>query len=839
MLSFRSSFADSSCRLASCFLFIVLLAVLPRATTAAEPTLSPVSVPRFTHPGAGQIFYFVLTDRFANGSSANDTGGFAGGPDQTGFDPTRIGFYHGGDFAGLTAKLDYIKGLGATAVWVTPPFRNKPVQLGSAGYHGYWILDFLHVDSHLGTDAEFQEFVRQAHARGLKVYLDIIVNHTADVIQFQGGRTDYVSKAVAPYRDAQGRTFDEHAVAFNGITPAAFPTLSAERSFAYLPIVPPDELTAKNPAWLNDPIYYHNRGNSTFAGESSLDGDFVGLDDLFTENPAVVRGFIEIYQQWIDTFGADGFRIDTARHVNREFWQAFAPAIREHARKAGRPGFIQFGEVANDTQDVPLLSEFSTTAPLDTTLDFGFFRAALDYVSQGKDAAGLARLFAQDDLYTDHDSNVHTTTTFVGNHDAGRFGYFLQHDNPAATLGQLAELEKFGYALLFLVRGQPVIYYGDEQGMIGRGGNDMQAREDMFAAQSPDFRSASLLGTTRTGADDKFDPLHPFYRLIHSLATLRQGSSALSRGAMLVRPTEQPSVFAFSRIERIERVEYLAAFNNSRTDSTTVTIPTSQPAGARLERVLAGGEDAPVSGAMLTADPQGRVTVTLAPLHYGVWRAAAVLPKPVQAPTVTIATPEKAATLSFSARALDGHTMVQRQEIRADVTGGDGFAEVTFSMARSSRPGEFGLLGTDDAAPYRVFWQPPNDLQPGETMEFIATLNDLRGHCGVARVGGIKVAPSKLSFGIRDAKTPRILHAAPAESRVTAGEELLLAVQAEGTAPLEYQWLHDGEIIDGATEASYRVEKNQTSQAGKYRVLVHNVAGTCISAETNVIVAAR
>jgi len=140
------------------------------SAVAATPVAPIVAVPRFTHPGAGQVFYFVLTDRFANGRTDNDTGGHPGGPDQHGFDPTRIGFYHGGDFAGLTAKLDYIKRLGATAVWITPPFVNKPMQTGSAGYHGYWVLDFLHIDPHLGSDADFREFVTQAHARGLKIF---------------------------------------------------------------------------------------------------------------------------------------------------------------------------------------------------------------------------------------------------------------------------------------------------------------------------------------------------------------------------------------------------------------------------------------------------------------------------------------------------------------------------------------------------------------------------------------------------------------------------------------------------------------------------------------------
>src|SRR5208283_3178103 len=324
------------------------------ALLQAQP-VPPVIVPRFTHPGAGQTIYFVLTDRFANGSTANDRGGIDGGPDLTGFDPTRISHYHGGDFAGLAAHLDYLQHLGVTAVWVTPPFKNKAMQDGTAGYHGYWITDFLQVDPHLGTDQEFREFVRQAHARGLHVYMDIIVNHTADVIHYADGGTDYRDKAAAPFRDAQGRPFDDRAVAFNGLNdPAAFPVLSAERSFPHVPVVSEAEKAVKNPAWLNDVTLYHNRGNSTFQGESAIYGDFGGLDDLFTENPRVVKGFIDIFSHWLDV-GVDGYRIDTAKHVNPEFWEAFSPAIRARARALGRPDFLQFAEAYNEAGDPSFL----------------------------------------------------------------------------------------------------------------------------------------------------------------------------------------------------------------------------------------------------------------------------------------------------------------------------------------------------------------------------------------------------------------------------------------------------------------------------------------------------
>jgi alpha-amylase len=804
---------------------------------AGGPAPDLVSVPRFFHPGAGQVFYFLLTDRFANGSTANDTGGIAGGPDVSGFDPTRISHYHGGDFVGLTAKLDYIKGLGATAIWITPPFKNKAMQDGTAGYHGYWILDFTRIDPHLGTDAEFREFVEQAHARGLRVYLDIVVNHTADVIHYKDGTTTYIDMAQAPYRDASGKPFDPHLVAYNGLNSASdFPRLSAERSFAHVPIVYAAEAHSKGPEWMNDVTLYHNRGNSTFKGESSLHGDFVGLDDVFTENPAVVRGFISVYSRWIEQYGIDGYRIDTVKHVNMEFWQAFAPAIRERARELGRPDFLQFGEVANENGDAALMSEFSTTGTLDATLDFGFFQGARDFISRGHGADELESLFARDSWYTDHDSNVQSATTFISNHDAGRFAFFLKQDNPLADPAQLSDLVLLGHELLLTVRGQPVIYYGDEQGMVGTG-NDMGAREDMFSSRATQFRDLALLGTKRRGGDDKFDVDHPFYRTIRTLAFLRAAHPGLARGAMLLHASGQPHLFAFSRIERNERVEYLVALNNSRTDAVSATLATSQPAGAALRGIFDSRDPYLAGGPALEVGTLGKVAVSLAPLECIVWQAQAPLPASALAPSIGFAAPSSGSVLAFTARSVDGQVIPIRQEIRVNVTGGDGFAEVTFAMKRASRPDQYELLGTADSSPYQVFWRPPADLAPGEVLTFIATLDDLRGHRASSVVDRICVAPNSLSFGIRGAIVPFLTHEPDPMESAPVGSDLTLEVSADGTGPLEFTWMHDSVEIAGASQPAFTIRNISADAAGHYVALVHNREGTAISRDVQVRVA--
>ncbi|MEO7276475.1 MAG: alpha-amylase family glycosyl hydrolase, partial [Sphingomicrobium sp.] len=303
-----------------------------------------------------EVIYFLLPDRFENGDASNDRGGLSGDRLATGFDQTHKGFYHGGDLKGLTSRLDYIQVLGATAVWLSPVFTNKPVQgppgQESSGYHGYWITDFTRVDPHLGTDADFKAFVDAAHAKGMKVYMDIIANHTADVIRFAEceGKNDCPYRSIAdyPYQRRSGVGGLPINSGFSGEeygSAANFAKLK-NPDYAYTVRVPPAERNIKIPAWLNNPIYYHNRGNSTFRGESSLHGDFVGLDDLFTEHPRVIAGMIDVYGSWIDRFGIDGFRIDTAQHVNPEFWQAFAPAMLARAQARGIPNFHIFGEVA-------------------------------------------------------------------------------------------------------------------------------------------------------------------------------------------------------------------------------------------------------------------------------------------------------------------------------------------------------------------------------------------------------------------------------------------------------------------------------------------------------------
>ncbi len=539
------------------------------AQTAAPVGASAEAEFRARDP-SDELVYFVLPDRFANGDSRNDRGGLRGDRLRTGFDPTHKGFYHGGDLAGLTARLDYIAGLGATAVWVGPIFRNKAVQgppgQESAGYHGYWITDFTDVDPHFGTRADFRAFVDAAHARGLKVYMDIITNHSADVIQYRGcpiQACPYRARADYPYTRRGGITGPAINPDFQG-DGAAHQTAEnfarlVDPNFAYEVFVPRAEARIKRPAWLNDPIYYHNRGNSTFRGESSLFGDFSGLDDLFTEHPRVLVGFIEIYGQWIDDFGIDGFRIDTARHVNPEFWQAFVPAMLERARARGIPNFHIFGEAYDP--DAGGLARFTRVDRLPTVLDFAFQSAAFETIAKDSGPDRLARHYTYDALYQDGEATTLRSPTFLGNHDMGRFAHFVRRERPTISDDEMLQRVALGHALLMLTRGVPVIYYGDEQGFTGDGG-DQDAREDMFASRVASYNDNRLVGTTASTATENYNINAPLYRRIAELAAIRAANPALRRGRQIVRAfAEEPGLFAISRMH--EGVEALVVFNTS------------------------------------------------------------------------------------------------------------------------------------------------------------------------------------------------------------------------------------------------------------------------------------
>ncbi|SFS13494.1 alpha-1,6-glucosidases, pullulanase-type [Microbacterium sp. cf046] len=647
-------------------------------------------------PGSAEQFYFVMTDRFANGDTANDSGGLIGDRMVTGLDPTDKGFYQGGDLAGLRSQLDYIEGLGTTAIWLTPSFKNRPVQgegeNASAGYHGYWITDFTQIDPHLGTNAELEALIADAHARGIKVYFDIITNHTADVIDYAEDQYTYVDQATSPYTDASGTPFDPAEYAGTG----TFPTLDPATSFPYTPVIADADADLKVPAWLNDPTLYHNRGDSTWAGESVTYGDFVGLDDLMTEHPTVVDGFVDVYEDWVD-LGIDGFRIDTAKHVNFEFWEQWSTEVLDYAHSHDKPDFFMFGEVYD--ADPAKLSPYVRDTDMNSVLDFTFQSQATAY-AKGGSAEQLQALFAGDEMYTTPDSSATALPTFLGNHDMGRIGYFL------AGADSL-QRDELAHELMYLTRGQPVVYYGDEQGFAGSGG-DKDARQSMFATQTAEYANQPLVTGEQLDSVDRYDTSAPLYEHIADLSDLRASHPALRTGAQIERYVDDgPGVYAFSRVDRDERIEYLVATNNATTDKT-VSIPTLTDDAAFAP--LYG------DGQAFTTDAAGLGSVTVPALSSVVFTADGPVTAPAEAGAPSLTLPEEGAGLSGLA------------PVEAEIA--NSWAETSFAF-RVVGDDEWTALGTAEDTTPRVFHD-VTDLAAGTLIEYRAVSTDAAGHRSAA-----------------------------------------------------------------------------------------------------------
>ncbi|MER6150518.1 pullulanase-type alpha-1,6-glucosidase [Streptomyces hirsutus] len=696
--------------------------VQPLAAQAATPPAPPSDATLAKAPARHDLtreqFYFVLPDRFANGDTKNDRGGLTGSRLSTGYDPTDKGFYQGGDLKGLTQKLDYIKGLGTTSIWMAPIFKNQPVQGtgedASAGYHGYWITDFTQVDPHFGTNKDLETLIDKAHDKGMKVFFDVITNHTADVVDYEEKSYDYLSKGAFPYLTKDGKPFDDADYADGS---RAFPRVDAG-SFPRTPAVPAAKKNVKVPSWLNDPAMYHNRGDSTFAGESSEYGDFSGLDDLWTERPEVVDGMEKIYQRWVKDFDIDGFRIDTVKHVNMEFWTQWATALDAYAAKKGRDDFFMFGEVYSADTDVT--APYVTEGRLDATLDFPFQEAARQYASQGGSAQKLASVFGDDHKYTTDKANAYEQVTFLGNHDMGRIGTFLKQDDPKASDADLLKKDMLANELMFLSRGNPVVYYGDEQGFTGAGG-DKDARQTLFASRTADYLDDDLIGTDRTHADDTYDTKAPLYRQISALAKLRKAHPALTDGVQQERyAADGPGVYAFSRTATGTRTgqdttEYVVAFNNAD-EAKKATFATGS---ARMAFRGIHGTDASV-----TSGADRKITVTVPAGSAIVLKASGKLAEPAAKPAVTLKAPAAGATGTV--------------ELTADVEGGQ-LNRVVFAAQTGN--GKWRTLGSSDHAPHQVTHTIGDDVPAGTALRYKAVAIDSAGRTASARAASTTGTP--------------------------------------------------------------------------------------------------
>ena len=529
-------------------------------------TISFGASPNSTKVGLSQdLIYFVMPDRYKDGDKKNNDNG--------GFNTSLTAFYHGGDLKGLTGTcepgddgLARIKSLGFTAVWLTPVITQQEAIGAGSGYHGYWGVDFLNVDPHLGTNADMAEFSQCAKKLGLKVILDVVTNHTGDVIKYLGN---------SPY-------------------------------------IPAESKKLKNPAWLNDINNYHNvgdMGSCWGVGNCTKLGDFYGLDDLATEKPVVYKGWADVYGQWISKYGISGFRVDTARHVDDKFFKNWSPLIQATASKSNIKDFTIFGEVF-DYSTFNLMT-YVRQNKIQTVLDFPFQAKATEYASGYSNAGALTALFENDDYYTSAQSSASNLITFLGNHDVGRAGYIISSKR-IQPADQLLPRTNLANALMYFSRGVPVVYYGDEVGMTGtNSGKDQFARQDMFATDIEIWKNEVRIGGSPIGNGNSFTATSqsPVAQYLIKLAQIRKENPALANGPMLERFSKY-ALYVISKKDVVENKEYLVAFNNSDTDEV-VEVTTATSAGGWSQ----------ILGATDVTTNQSKVTFTVPALSTIVLKA--------------------------------------------------------------------------------------------------------------------------------------------------------------------------------------------------------------------------
>lgn len=503
----------------------------PFIQSISDVSLSPRQ-PVFPSPRDWRdvVIYEVMIDRFDDGVerpvwNKSTTA-------RRNHEPDRYLRFQGGTLRGVTRRLDYIRGLGATAVWITPPFKQRPRSEHS--YHGYAVQDFLRIDPRFGTTEDLRHLVSEAHRRDMLVLLDVVFDHAGDVFEYEGGGVEW----------KKGRRFP----------------LKSWRAADGGPLSgAPGPDDAVWPVELQTPDAFFRMGamhdTAAASQEEAVRADFHELKALDMSNPQVVDVMVRIFRYWIAAADVDGFRMDTFRHIEPKARRRFCSAIREYAESIGKHNFLLLGEVVGDDHRVagyigsnsPRADEHDKTdeALLDAAFDFPLHNA-LGQALVGKRSTGDIAAHWQflDRYFRDPRHAAGQYVRFVENHDFGADDHKrLAHDDADPRLAVL------GAAFILLCQGIPCFYYGYEQGFDGGGDDDRYVRECMFGGE---------LGAFGSTGHHFFDPTHVIYQQIARLAKLRAESPVLrygrqsfhrtsSAGKRWAAPQESKDLIAFSR----------------------------------------------------------------------------------------------------------------------------------------------------------------------------------------------------------------------------------------------------------------------------------------------------
>lgn len=456
-----------------------------------------------------EVVYLAMIDRFSDGDSSNNK---VGGVIEVENDPSKESNFSGGDFTGLINKMKsgYFTGHGITAIWITPPIRNQWYEGNYGGYHGYWASDFTQVDPHFGDIAQYREFVKLAHQNGIKVIQDIVVNHVGDY--FKVSDTPYVY---------EGNNWSLVSTSKPTNAPEQFPWKLNDPG-----IFSQEELLYNSFYHWTPYISDYNDANQTYTYQSG------SLDDMNTDNEVVQNLLRGYFRYWIDKVDIDGFRVDTVKYVQPEFFEGFVNSteagnmgVREYAKSLGKNDFILFGEAWSDSDT--LCASYTqngdgTKQRLDSMIYFPLNTAVRNVFASGGATNSITSVLNA--RYTSGYAYPDKLVTFVNNHDMGRIS--------AQTS---SSLNKAAYAFIMTIPGVPQVYYGDEQNL------DV-CREAMFAGG---YQGPNLAATTA----DSFSTSSEMYNYIAGLISLRKANPVLSNGKVtVVRDSSSTGILAYRTV---------------------------------------------------------------------------------------------------------------------------------------------------------------------------------------------------------------------------------------------------------------------------------------------------
>lgn len=390
------------------------------------------------------IVYFAVTDRFYDGDASNNDA-YGVGDYNTSTSKEKDGggsCYHGGDFAGLTQKLDYLKDLGVNTIWITPIVENITQDLSSTeglsayGYHGYWTSDFTKLNKHLGTEEQFKKLLEEAHARGMKLMVDVVINHAGYDTE------EYFNNLI---QDGEGN---------------------------YISMLRDD--------------------SNTIDGDTVRDG-LSGLPDFVTENPAVRNQLVQWQVDWIKKYDIDYYRVDTVKHVEATTWAAFKNELTK-----ANPEFKMIGEYSG--AGYASTGGELGTGTMDALLDFDFNDFAQNFVTGSIETVEGTLADRNGKI-----NNTATMGSFIGSHDEDGFIYRLCSNDDETGSGlseeEARKLYKVAVTLQLTAKGMPVIYYNEEIGLTGANNYPFQENRQDFdwaEAAKQEFETGSVLNHYKT-----------------------------------------------------------------------------------------------------------------------------------------------------------------------------------------------------------------------------------------------------------------------------------------------------------------------------------------------------